>query len=249
MCTGTTGNSEKQALLILDQVKYLLEDEVKFGLKLAEDRKIKLALLGVVLAFGLFKIQAIDKTITALYTESEAVAIAFWVSGVFAVVALLMSVVLLAKEDDLISRGLGWCMRQVLRFTSWLLSLTPYWEWSRNLDDTENVDPVAKFSAALVVLYGDVAETESLPASVGWVQQRIEEHRSAYTALAVKNRRVRRRLNLGTNVLTAAFIFVTIMFGLFVHSSVTGDFSYGEEATNRWSSVYEEERIRSRSSN
>lgn len=74
-------------------------------------------------------------------------------------------------------------------------------------------DPRERFGAALVVLFGDRQETDSMGPELEWLTLRIEEHRWAYLRLTERNRRVRKRLETGTMALLLAFGSVIVGVG------------------------------------
>lgn len=205
---------------MLVQVRYLLDDERRFADKLIDDSKMKLSLLAVVLGLGLFKIESLDHLYAALQT-SRVLGGIFTVALFFGLLSLVIAVILIA------------CERGPLRLSSWIHRLSRSATgvvrrlFRRRPESTgaesgaEDFDPREKFSAALVVLFGDRTETDSMGSDMAWLTQRIEETRLAYLRLAEGNRRVRKRLEYGTLALLGAFSSVIVVIGTVAWSSLT----------------------------
>jgi hypothetical protein len=79
-------------------------------------------------------------------------------------------------------------------------------------DAVSPVDPRNTLSAALAVLYADDRAVDSLPDECANIQERIVEFRTAFVRLAHANRRVRKRLELGTFFFVVAVVAVILLF-------------------------------------
>lgn len=199
--------------VILEQAKYLLDDERSFGDKLVNDRKIKLSLLTALLVgVSFIKIETIIELVGIVGDR-------FWISFfvvlllVIAVVSLILSLYLLVLEND------PKFIRKLLRDIQ--SDLNPE---KTDPNDDQALNPKEIFGAALVVLYPedefvDQLEEDGFPL----IATSIDAYKTAYTRLALANRRVRRRLEFGTISLLCAIFSVIILLGLGVRVAATAD--------------------------
>lgn len=197
------------AKLLLDQVRYLLDDQREYAKKLVDDRKLKLGLAGAFVGLGLFRTSALYSIGTVLEAHWFIATLAVMIT-ILAVVSLVVALFLIVTERDPVTRRvLGWD-------SNYSETRDPQQGNTENTSDGDIADPRKTFSAALSVLYADDQAIDSLPIECANIQERIVEYRTAFVRLAHANRRVRKRLELGTFFFVTAVMSVILLFGFVV---------------------------------
>ncbi len=207
----------ENARLLLEQVRYLVDDERSFGEKLVSDRKIKLSVLAIIAGLGLLRPEFVVVLLELLTSGT----IPGWIACVvtaFTAWALLSALVLVLAEAPVLRRS---TLLNPSDAESTPDADTPDdakadedEDDDSDDDEQELFDPQVTFSAALTVLYGEPSEPDDWPDALAGIRRRVEEYRLAYARLAWKNRRVRKRLERGTSHLILGFVGVIILLVL-----------------------------------
>ncbi len=202
---------DEEAMLLLDQTRYLVDDERSFGQKLTDDRKIKLSLLALVIGLGLMKLDSVN-AIASVVANHPVMRVPVAILIFSTLVGFSLSILLISTERDPLTPRLA-------KMFSWLLGFVkrPVREPPPQIPP----NPKTLFTAALSVLYTDQDEIDALDEELESIKIRIEQYRTAYIKLAIANRRVRRRLERGTLCLLCAFYSVIIIFSLIGWDSLT----------------------------
>ncbi len=201
---------------------------------MVDDRKTKLSLLAVVVGLGFFKVESIGDLAEGLQ-HTPVLALIVGCVFIFGLLALVIAIFLLALERDPTPIS-GWVFSGLMKVRAKSSK-----EEDAEESETENDDPRELFGAALVVLYGDPNEVSNMGPELDWLTQRIEEARLAYMRLADANRRVRKRLELGSLALLAAFASVIVVIGLVTYSASQVEPGPAGEAARGYSHVKKHE--------
>jgi len=221
------------ARLLLEQVRYLVDDERSFGEKLVADRKIKLSVLAIIAGLGLLRPSFVVVLLELLTSGTPfgwfacvVTALTAWALPSALVLILAESPLFKKRNRSPIDEGAATTPDDATDEPTSDEALddaeqeepTDDGPDARTTDDanepaTED-DPRDMYSAALVVLYADPREPYTWPASCHAVRRRVEQHRAAYLRMAEKNRLVRQRLERGTAALISGFVGVIILLVL-----------------------------------
>ncbi|MEL6329655.1 MAG: hypothetical protein AAFR38_08335 [Planctomycetota bacterium] len=193
---------------LLDQHRYLVDDERDFAAKLVTERRIKLSFVSLVVGLGLFNLGNIPELVDAA-AGGAIPSPAFVVVSLLTAATLVLALALIAVEsDDPLTRAalaaLGLSARAVTVATFPLRRpLRPAVTRPR-------------YTAALRALLVDEGELDQFRGEFPELVFRIENLRVAYERLAISNRRVRKRLERGSFFLIASFISIIVLFGMIV---------------------------------
>ena len=207
----TDSFNRDDAILLLEQARYLLDDERSFADKLVADRKIKLSIASLIAGLLLLKTEMIQQSWDAAFKINGIVGCVLVILGLVVAGLTIWALYVVATDSNhqLINKCLSW----VARHRSDSASADS--DGDEDLDDDDgaaSIDPKEIFSRACVELFPDADHVDSLDADqIGHVAYRIIDFQNAYIALANANKRVHDRLEFGTMTLFLALLSAIIL--------------------------------------